>query len=125
MMRFPSLLDTLRFGWDLAEPARPRPEPNPQRHAILKIEMMLHFASKIGPFAPESARTSPAYTRFIKALLRDGLVERPTKAERRKYPGWAYRATDRGKAYVEALRRVGLPEIVSTETTTTWTVPRS
>jgi hypothetical protein len=119
----------LRFGgaYTFPEPHRsqPKSESNPQRHAILKIEMMLHFASSIKPFAPESLRTSAAYTRHIKTLLREGMVERPSKRERAEHPGWAYRATDRGRAYVEALRRVGLPEIVSTETTTTWTVPRS
>lgn len=98
-------------------------KPAPQRHAILKIEMMLHFASKIGPFAPESARTCPAYTRFVKQLLKDGMIERPTKAERARHPGWAYRASERGRAYVEAIRRVGLP--VPIETATMWEIPRS
>jgi hypothetical protein len=84
----------------------------------MKIAMMLHFATVIGPYAPESARTSPAYTKFVKELLRDGLIERPSNAERASYRGWAYRATDKGQAYVEALKAVQLP-VAETK----WTVP--
>jgi hypothetical protein len=75
----------------------------------MKIAMMIHFATTVGPYAPEESRTSPAYTKFIQQLLREGMVERPTKRERRMYPGWAYKATEKGKAYVEALRHVQQP----------------
>jgi hypothetical protein len=75
----------------------------------MKIAMMLHFAITIGPYEPETQRTSHAYTKFIIQLLREGMVERPTKQERLQYPGWAYRATAKGRAYVEGLRRVQLP----------------
>lgn len=75
----------------------------------MKIAMMLHFATKREPFAPEAQRTSPAYTTFIKELLRDGMVERPTKAQRREWAGWAYKATPKGQCYVKALGTVPMP----------------
>lgn len=99
--------------------------PQPERHALLKISMMLHFAASKKPFSPEAVRTSAAYTRHVKRLLSDGLIERPSRQERRDHPGWSYRTTDRGRAYVEALRRVGLPECVRIDVATTWAIPRS
>lgn len=98
--------------WENFKP-KPKPHaPRPRRGGtpLMKIQMMIHFATTIGPFTPEPQRTSAAYTKFIKELLRDGLVERPTKRERRDYPGWAYKATKKGIAYVERIKAVELPE---------------
>lgn len=106
----------------LSDGLQPRPEPKPYVSCPFKIAMMLHFATVVGPFQPERARTSPAYTKFIKQLLREGLVERPTRQEREEHPGWAYQATNKGRAYVEALKMVQLP--VLTEVSETWSVPR-
>ncbi len=94
-------------------------EPKRYHSTAMKIEMMLHFATTVEPFAPEAQRTSPAYTKFVKQLLNDGLVERPTREERAAYPGWAYKATDKGRAYVEALKNVQLP-VAETK----WSVPQ-
>ena len=111
-----SLRDDRLPGWhEVPVPAR-------YHSPVMKIAMMLHFATMAGPFTPEAQRTSPAYTKFIKQLLADGLVERPTKEERADYPGWAYKATNRGRAYIEGLKDVQLPVIV--ETSTTWKIPR-
>lgn len=93
-------------------------EPKRYHSTAMKIAMMIHFATTVGPYAPEEERTSPAYTKFVKQLLRDELIERPTRAEREYYPGWAYRATDKGLAYVEALKDVQLPVAE-----TTWVIP--
>ena len=91
-----SMLDNVRgFKRDLMPP--------------MKISMMLHFAVRRGPLTPESARTSPAYTMFVKELLRDGMVERPSKVQRREWPGWAYKATPKGQCYVKALGAVPMP----------------
>jgi hypothetical protein len=81
----------------------------PKRVPPLMVAMMLHFATTVGPFRPEATRTSPAYTKFIKQLLSKGLVERPTREEREAYPGWAYKATDKGRVWVEAICRTPLP----------------
>jgi len=97
------------------------PPPKRYRTPPMKIAMMLHFATTISPFAPEAQRTSPAYTKFVKQLLADGMIERPTHAQRNAHPGWAYRATEKGLAYVEGLKDVQLP--VPLETTTTWGIP--
>ena len=86
----------------------------------MKISMMLHFAVRRSPFTPEKARTSPAYTTFVKELLRDGMVERPSKAQRREWDGWAYKATSKGQCYVKALGAVPLPEV---RTDPEWAVP--
>ena len=101
----------------------PDPQPAKRYHAqVLKIEMMLHFATIVGPFVPEAQRTSPAYTKFVKQLLADDLIERPTEEEREEYQGWAYKATERGLAYVEGLKDVQLP--IPVETSTTWIIPQ-
>lgn len=76
---------------------------------LLKIKMMLHFASVVGPFAPEPTRRSEAYVTFVRELLKDGMIERPTKAQRLQNPGWAYKATARGQCYVKALASLPLP----------------
>jgi hypothetical protein len=96
-------------------------EPPRYHSSVMKIEMMLHFATIAGPFVPEAQRTSPAYTKFVKQLLADDLIERPTHAQRSMHPGWAYIATERGRAYVEALKDMQLP--VALKTTTTWRIP--
>lgn len=75
----------------------------------MKIAMMLHFATVVGPYPPESDRVSEAYACFVRELLEQGMIERPTREERFAFPGWAYRATDKGVVYVEALKRVPLP----------------
>ena len=100
----------------------PDPQPAKRYHAhVMKIEMMLHFATCAGPFAPEAQRISPAYTKFVKQLLADELIERPTHEQREAHPGWAYMATERGRAYVEALKDTQLP--IAVETSTTWRIP--
>lgn len=85
----------------------------------MKIAMMLHFACTVAPFAPEASRTSQAYTTFVRELLRDGMIERPTKAQQEAHEGWAYKATEKGRVYVEALKAVKLPVPVTPE----WKVP--
>ena len=85
----------------------------------LKIKMMLHFATVLGPFAPEEVRTSPAYTMFVKELLHDGMIERPTREQRDTFKGWAYKATPKGQCYVKALTRVPLP----VRTDPVWAMP--
>lgn len=86
----------------------------------MKISMMLHFAVRRGPFTPEAQRTSPAYTTFVKELLRDGMIERPTKEQREEWDGWAYKATLKGQCYVKALTEVPMP----VRTDPVWTMPR-
>jgi hypothetical protein len=81
----------------------------PKRNPPLKIAMLLHFYGVCEPFAPEWTRTSPAYTQFVKELLREGLIERPPKDARREYPGWAYKTTAKGDAMVNAICTVPLP----------------
>lgn len=97
------------------------PMPTHERTLMppMKIAMMLHFACTVQPFAPEAQRTSQAYTTFVRELLRDGMIERPTKAQQEAHPGWAYRATEKGRIYVEALKAVKLPVAVTPE----WKVP--
>lgn len=97
-------------------------EPAPKRKTTmppLKIKMMLHFANVLGPFTPEHVRTSPAYTTYVKELLRDGMIERPTHEQRETFTGWAYKATPRGQCYVKALTNVPLP----VRTDPVWAMP--
>lgn len=114
-------LDRIVFGkWSPPDYVALREPPSPPRYksSAMKIEMMIHFAVTVEPFSPERCRTSPAYTKFVKELLRDGMIKRPTDEQREEHPGWAYKATDRGRAYVEALKDVQLPVAE-----TTWSVP--
>lgn len=104
MGRYPHFV--LMFDEMVPQPQR---KPKPTRAPPMKINMMLHFYAVVGPYAPESARTSPAYTQFVKELLREGLIERPTKEEREHHPGWAYKATAKGAAWVNAICTVPLP----------------
>ena len=92
---------------------------SPSAMPPLKIKMMLHFGTTLGPYASEPVRTSPAYTTFVKELLRDGMIERPSKEQRAEYPGWAYKATPKGQCYVKALTRVPLP----VRTDPVWAMP--
>lgn len=85
------------------EPGTKRRLPKPPRNPPMKINMLLHFYACAEAFAPEKCRTSAAYTQFVKELLRDGLIERPSKMERAQYPGWAYRTTPKGDALVNAI----------------------
>jgi hypothetical protein len=85
----------------------------------LKLQMMLHFATRAQAFAPETVRTSNAYVTFVRELLRDELIERPTKEQRAAYPGWAYKATPRGRCFVKALTETPLPVRTNPE----WTMP--
>lgn len=87
--------------------------------SILKLQMLLHFSHSQTMFGPESLRTSASYTRFIVELLRDGLVERPSKKERSIHPGWAYKATPRGQFFVKVLTEVPLPVRTNPE----WAMP--
>lgn len=97
-------------------------EPAPKRKTTmtpLKIKMMLHFATVLGPFTPEPMRTSPAYTMYVKELLHDGMIERPTHEQRETFTGWAYKATPRGQCYVKALTNMPLP----VRTDPVWAMP--
>lgn len=98
--------------------AVPSPTGRHDKMPTMKISMLLHFYAIVGPYAPESARTSVAYTKFVKELLADGLIERP--AARALHPGWAYTTTERGRVYIEeGLMRVPLPVNVKPE----WEIP--
>jgi hypothetical protein len=100
--------------WPDAPPSRPKQpwgkiKPKHHRAPPMKISMILHFFGDIFPYAPESQRTSPAYTQFVKELLREGLIVRPTTAQREEYPGWAYMTTEKGDAWVNAICTVPVP----------------
>lgn len=86
---------------------------------LLKIRMMLHFATVLGPFAPEPVRRSEAYVTFVRELLRDGMIERPTTVQRNAHPGWAYKATPRGQCYVKTIEALPLPVRTNPE----WEMP--
>lgn len=88
-------------------------------HAPLKLRMLLHFHALMEPFAPEKTRTSQAYTTFVRELLRDGLIERPTEEQRKQFPGWAYRTTPKGRVFIDALTSTPLPVPVAPK----WTMP--
>lgn len=92
--------------------------PKPKRSPPMKIGMLLHFYANAEAFAPEKSRTSAAYTQFVKELLRDGLIERPTKEERADCPGWAYCTTEKGDALVNAICTVQNPVAK-----TRWVIP--
>lgn len=94
-------------------------QPRPRRNPPMKIVMLMHFHYSAAPFAPEHQRTSHAYVQFVKELLRDGLIERPTHEEREAYPGWAYRTTPKGDALVHAICTVPNPV-----ERTRWVIPR-
>jgi len=114
--------DKARTILELKDPGLQRYVPKPPPRILMpamKIAMMLHFATTIAPFAPEPQRRSNAYVTFIKELLAHGMVVRPTKKQRREHPGWAYKATPKGQAYVEALKKVPLPVRTGPE----WVVP--
>lgn len=85
------------------------PKPETFDMGTLKLIMMLHFATYVEPFAPEDRRTSGAYTKYVRELLAEGLIERPTEAQRKEHKGWAYKATAKGYVYVEALKAVPYP----------------
>ena len=95
----------LTADWHVGE-KKPKRRP---RMPPMKVAMLLHFYGVAGPFAPEEQRTSAAYTQFIRELLRDGLVERPSKTERENYSGWAYRTTAKGAALVNAICSTPMP----------------
>ncbi len=96
-----------------------RRAPKLPRMPPMKVTMLLHFYAVCGAFTPEKCRTSPAYTQFVKELLRDGLIERPSKEQRAEYPGWAYRATPKGSALVNAICTVPMPVAH-----TRWVIPQ-
>jgi hypothetical protein len=91
---------------------------NVRRNPPMKISMLLHFYYACSAYAPEACRTSQAYTKFVKELLRDELIERPTHGKRKANPGWAYRTTDKGSALVNAICLV--PDPVAR---TQWVLP--
>src|ERR1017187_3408611 len=93
-------------NWPRASFSKP---PKHHRAPPMKINMLLHFYAEYGPFAPEAQRRSPAYTQFVKELLREGLIVRPTTTQREEYPGWAYRTTEKGGAWVNAICTVPVP----------------
>jgi hypothetical protein len=88
----------------------------------LKISMMLHFYSIVGAFAPDNVRRSESYAQFVRELLRDGMIERPSHQQREQHAGWAYRATDKGRTYVEALTKVPLP-VLAAPVAPKWIIP--
>lgn len=88
---------------------KPKPKQRARRNPPMKINMLMHFYGVVGPFVPEHQRTSPAYTQFVKELLKDGLIMRPTKEQREDFPGWAYRTTAKGDALVNAICTVPNP----------------
>ena len=92
-------------------PKQPRGKIKPKHHRapLMKIDMLLHFYYAWEPYAPEQQRRSPAYTQFVKELLREGLIVRPTTAQREEYQGWAYRTTEKGDAWVHAICTVPVP----------------
>lgn len=96
----------------------PIKQQRPRRNPPMKINMLLHFHARAEAFAPEECRTSPAYVQFVKELLRDGLIERPSMMERCECPGWAYRTTPRGDALVNAICTVPTPVA-----RTRWVIP--
>ena len=83
------------------------------------IRLMLHFRCSCGPLPDEAARTSNAYVQGVRFLLREGMIERPTRELQQRHPGWAYRATAKGICYVDYLTKLPLP--VSSEPT--WSMP--
>jgi hypothetical protein len=74
----------------------------------MKISMMLHFATTASAY-PEPYRRSRAYVKFVRQLLANEMIERPSNAERYAHPGWAYRATPKGWAFVNALKAIPEP----------------
>lgn len=98
---------------------RPLTPTRPRRNPPLKLAMLLHFYGAAEAFSPDKTRTSMAYTQFVRELLRDGLIERPTHEERAANPGWAYRTTRKGDALVNALCVVPNPV-----ERTRWVIPR-
>lgn len=85
----------------------------------MKIKMMLHFATTVGPYPSEGERTSTAYVTFVRELLRDGMIERTSREQREAHPGWGYKATPRGQCYIKALTDLPLP----VRTDPVWTMP--
>ena len=110
------LFEVLFVG--LPEMELPKPKRRSPKMPPMKVAMLLHFYGIVGPFAPEEQRTSQAYTQFIRELLRDGLVKRPTKAQREEHPGWAYQTTAKGDALVNAICSTPLPVA-----RTRWVIP--
>jgi hypothetical protein len=110
--------------WDLllAEVRKQHKPKTQSRHAMtpFNIRLMLHFRCSCGPLPDEAARTSNAYVQGVRFLLRQGMIERPTRDQQERHPGWAYRATAKGICYVDHLTTLPLP--VSTEQ---WTMPRA
>lgn len=107
------------FGFFLLEDITGTWAPKPKRNPPMKISMLMHFHYSAEAYAPEHARTSQAYTKFVKELLRDKLIERPSREEREESPGWAYRTTDKGRALVNAICTVREPVAE-----TTWVIPQ-
>lgn len=121
---------------ELAAKVRFRKVPKPRGEIVinisqhhmppLKIKMMLHFYAVVGPFAPEVVRRSEAYSQYVRELLSDGMIERPSHSEREQHEGWAYRATEKGRVYVNALTQVPMPIQVPVEPVKMrWAMPAS
>lgn len=77
-------------------------------NAPLKIAMMLHFYSSCEMFEPARTRNSTAFDLFRRQLLYTGMIEPTQEAERAECPGWEYRTTEKGTAYVNILKAVPL-----------------
>jgi hypothetical protein len=88
------------------------PSPTPRRrNPPMKIGMLMHFHGTLEAYTPERSRQSRAYVQFVKELLHDGLIERPTAEERVQFPGFAYRTTRKGAALVNAICNVQNPVV--------------
>lgn len=72
----------------------------------IEISMMLHFAAICQPYEGSCAG-SPAYFAALHKLNNMGLIRSTTPDERRQgLPGYEWCATERGWAYVDALKAV-------------------
>jgi hypothetical protein len=83
-----------------------RPDRDGGRVTPYEIGIMLHYYAHVGD-SPERERGAPIWSETLHDFLINGLLE-PSHA-----PGGAvYRITPKGRAFVEALQQVPLPEQV-------------
>lgn len=72
-----------------------------------EIGILLHYYASNSTDAPELKRGAPILAETIETFIARNLLERTDRADL-CLP--AYRLTERGRIYVEALQRVPLPE---------------
>jgi hypothetical protein len=77
----------------------------------LHIHLMLHFYAIAEPYIP-APRSSIASVKFTQQLINMGLISVSETSEN------GFRCTERGECYVEALKKLPLPEAV-----TEWRIP--